>query len=72
MARGEGEIDGARDVPAQPNEQDLVNFQTGKVVPFSARPGTQVGEGASPRPHLSDPLGMSALVIELVPGIRAG
>src|SRR5262245_6359388 len=63
MGRGEGEIDGARDVPAQSTE--------GKVLPFSARQGTQVSEGAPRRPHLSDPLGMSALVIELERSIAA-
>src|ERR1700752_5455185 len=72
MARGEGEIDGARDEPEQPTEQVFIDYQTANVLPFSARNGTQVGgEGSSPRPHLSDPLGMSALVIELERSIAA-
>src|SRR5262245_26126404 len=63
MGRGEGEVNGARDVPTQSTE--------GKVLPFSARQGTQVSEGAPRRPHLSDPSKMSALVIELERSIAA-
>jgi ATP-binding cassette, subfamily C, bacterial len=71
MARGDGEIGGTQDVPAQ-SKEDLVDFQKAKVLPFSARPAPQLNNaGASPRPHLSDPLGMSALVIELERAVAA-
>ena len=72
MARGDGEIEGAQDVPEQSTELDFADFQAGKVLPFSARKGTEVGgEGASLRPRLSDPQGMSSLAIELERSVAA-
>src|SRR6185436_7785493 len=71
MARGEGEIGGTRDTPSQTAEEAFVNFRTAKVLPFSARQGTETAGEDVPlvphptTPHLSDPLGMSALVLEL-------
>ena len=56
MARGEGEIDGPADVPAQSAEEEFVTFQAAKVLSFSARQSAQ-GSGAGTSPNAESPAG---------------
>lgn len=72
MARGEGEIDDTPHVPAQSTEQDYVNFETAKVLAFSARQGAADNGTAAPSSREGvDGQRMSALVIELERSVAA-
>ena len=72
MARGEGEIDDTRDVSAQSTERDFVNFETAKILSFSAKQGAEDnGRAALSTQTGADGQRMSALVIELERSVAA-